>query len=114
MVTNVEPQGDVERPLLAESPEPSYETVAALPTDTSDAAPRATFRRNLGAVEAFGIVISIVIGSGIFTSPGAIDTNVPSPAAALIVWLVGGLLAWTGATTMAELGTAISGEGLHF
>ncbi|GAB1192572.1 hypothetical protein APSETT444_001765 [Aspergillus pseudonomiae] len=110
MVTNVEPQEDAERPLLADSPEPSYEAVAA-PTSASDVAPRATFRRNLGAMEAFGIVISIVIGSGVFTSPGAIDTNVPSPGAALIVWLVGGLLAWTGATTMAELGTAISGEG---
>ncbi|KAB8211466.1 amino acid/polyamine transporter I [Aspergillus parasiticus] len=110
MVTNTEPQEDVERPLLADSPEPSYEAIIA-PTGASDAAPRATFRRNLGAVEAFGIVISIVIGSGVFTSPGAIDTNVPSPGAALVVWLVGGLLAWTGATTMAELGTAISGEG---
>ncbi|KAB8242938.1 amino acid transporter [Aspergillus flavus] len=110
MVTHTEPQEDLERPLLADSPEPSYEAIVA-PTGASDAAPRATFRRNLGAVEAFGIVISIVIGSGVFTSPGAIDTNVPSPGAALIVWLVGGLLAWTGATTMAELGTAISGEG---
>ncbi|KAK0624585.1 amino acid/polyamine transporter I [Bombardia bombarda] len=71
----------------------------------------ATFTRNLGAVEAFAIVISIVIGSGVFTSPGSIDTNVPSPATALIVWLVGGVLAWTGASTMAELGTAIPGEG---
>ncbi|KAL2255572.1 hypothetical protein VTK26DRAFT_3102 [Humicola hyalothermophila] len=70
-----------------------------------------TFARNLGAVEAFGIVVSIVIGSGVFTSPGSIDTNVPSPGAALLVWLVGGVLAWTGASTMAELGTAILGEG---
>lgn len=71
-----------------------------------------TFTRNLGAVEAFAIVISIVIGSGVFTSPGSIDTNVPSPGIALVVWLVGGILAWTGASTMAELGTAIPGEGL--
>lgn len=71
-----------------------------------------TFTRNLGAVEAFAIVVSIVIGSGVFTSPGSIDTNVPSPGAALLVWLVGGVLAWTGASTMAELGTAIPGEGL--
>ncbi len=70
-----------------------------------------TFVRNLGAVEAFAIVVSIVIGSGVFTSPGSIDTNVPSPGAALVVWLVGGALAWTGASTMAELGTAIPGEG---
>ena len=71
-----------------------------------------TFVRNLGAVEAFAIVVSIVIGSGVFTSPGSIDTNVPSPGAALLVWLVGGGLAWTGASTMAELGTAIPGEGM--
>ncbi|KAL2021384.1 hypothetical protein VTK56DRAFT_7249 [Thermocarpiscus australiensis] len=70
-----------------------------------------TFTRNLGAVEAFAIVVSIVIGSGVFTSPGSVDTNVPSPGAALLVWLVGGVLAWTGASTMAELGTAIPGEG---
>lgn len=71
-----------------------------------------TFLRNLGAKEAFAIVISIVIGSGVFTSPGSIDTNVPSPGVALIIWLVGGVLAWTGASTMAELGTAIPGEGI--
>ncbi|SPQ18458.1 6eb9c4a2-7784-4330-898d-30724cc1912e [Thermothielavioides terrestris] len=70
-----------------------------------------TFSRNLGAVEAFAIVVSIVIGSGVFTSPGSIDSNVPSPGVALVVWLVGGVLAWSGASTMAELGTAIPGEG---
>ncbi|CEF83231.1 unnamed protein product [Fusarium graminearum] len=72
---------------------------------------RGTFTRNLGAAEAFGIVVSIVIGSGVFTSPGSIDTNVPSPGIALAIWLVGGILAWSGATTFAELGTAIPGEG---
>ncbi|KXJ86192.1 amino acid/polyamine transporter I [Microdochium bolleyi] len=77
---------------------------------TADAS-ASTFTRNLGALDAFAIVISIVIGSGIFTSPGAIDTNSPSPGAALVVWLIGGVLAWTGAATMAELGTAIPGEG---
>ena len=71
------------------------------------------FTRTLGTVEAFAIVISIVIGSGVFTSPGSIDTNVPSPGVALVVWLVGGILAWTGASTLAELGTAIPGEGKH-
>lgn len=72
---------------------------------------RGSFARNLGTLDAFAIIISIVIGSGIFTSPGSIDTNVPSPGIALVVWLVGGILAWTGAGTMAELGTAIPGEG---
>lgn len=75
------------------------------------ASERGTFARNLGTLEAFGIVVSIVIGSGVFTSPGAIDTNVPSPGVALVVWLLGGVLAWTGASTLTELGTAIPGEG---
>ncbi|RAH63220.1 amino acid transporter [Aspergillus piperis CBS 112811] len=77
----------------------------------SSLAPHASFRRNLGTSEAFSIIINIVIGSGIFTSLGAIDTNVPSPGAALVVWFVGGILAWTGAATMAELRAAIPGEG---
>uniref|UniRef100_A0A8H7KC00 Amino acid permease/ SLC12A domain-containing protein n=1 Tax=Bionectria ochroleuca TaxID=29856 RepID=A0A8H7KC00_BIOOC len=72
---------------------------------------RGTFAPSLGAAAAFGILVSIVIGSGVFTSPGAIDTNVPSPGMALVMWLVGGILAWSGASTLAELGTAIPGEG---
>ncbi|KAK4249451.1 hypothetical protein C7999DRAFT_39435 [Corynascus novoguineensis] len=95
------------RPLLAGTAKP-VEVEQAVGSGGGE---RGTFTRNLGAVEAFAIVISIVIGSGVFTSPGSIDTNVPSPGAALLVWLVGGVLAWTGASTMAELGTAIPGEG---
>jgi solute carrier family 7 (L-type amino acid transporter), member 9/15 len=70
-----------------------------------------TFKPTLGAAAAYGMIISIVIGSGVFTSSGSIDTNVPSPGIALVIWLIGGILAWSGATTMAELGTAIPGEG---
>ncbi|KAI1495900.1 amino acid/polyamine transporter I [Biscogniauxia marginata] len=102
------------RPLLAEQRDQERETnsqedgsAPLLPTEQG----RGSFTKNLGAAEAFAIVISIVIGSGIFTSPGSIDTNVPSPGMALIVWLIGGVLAWTGASTMTELGVAIPGEG---
>lgn len=87
--------------------------VEGMTTHTEDEPPErgATFGKNLGTLEAIAIAISIVIGSGIFTSPRAINTNVPSPSVAIVVWLVGGTLAWTGASTMAELGTAIPGEG---
>lgn len=61
-------------------------------TQPESAGPR-TFKRTLGTLEAFAIIVSIVIGSGVFTSPGAIDTNVPSAGAALVVWVVGGVLA---------------------
>ncbi|GAP91907.1 putative amino acid transporter [Rosellinia necatrix] len=92
------------------TPSPLRNSVAA-PDDDVVQGRGSAFSRSLGTAEAFAIVISIVIGSGVFTSPGSIDTNVPSPGAALVVWLVGGVLAWTGASTMAELGTAIPGEG---
>lgn len=101
MADNNETPGEGEhRPLLADSSERVLQQEGG------------TFTRNLGAVDAFAIIISIVVGSGIFTSPGSIDANVPSPGVALVIWLVGGILAWTGANTMAELGTAIPGEGL--
>ncbi|KAF6832378.1 amino acid transporter [Colletotrichum plurivorum] len=99
------------RPLLADTHEEYCATGGAPDPDVVPEERGGTFTRNLGARQAFAIVISIVIGSGVFTSPGSIDTNVPSPGAALVVWLVGGVLAWTGASTMTELGTTIPGEG---
>lgn len=81
---------EAERPLLVNHEEPEYGAAA----ETSEQS-RGTFKRNLGATEAFAIIISIVIGSGIFTSPGSIDANVPSPGVALVIWLVGGVLAST-------------------
>jgi hypothetical protein len=110
MTTIVAIQDEAQRPLLESQQCGDYGT-------GEDARPQSetgqiTFTANLGAIEAFAIIISIVIGSGIFTSPGSIDTNVPSPGTALVIWLIGGILAWTGASTMAELGTAIPGEGL--
>ena len=104
-----EARDEVHEPLISAGTEhdPPYGTAPSEPPSE-----RGTFAKNLGTLEAFGIVVSIVIGSGVFTSPGAIDTNVPSPGVALVVWLLGGVLAWTGASTLSELGTAIPGEGL--
>jgi amino acid permease len=102
------------RPLLADEPPQNYGVLSTNDTATPSSRNKthATFNRNLGTLEAFAIIIGVVIGSGVFTSPGSIDTNVPSPGIALVIWLIGGLLAWTGAATLAELGTAIPGEGL--
>src|ERR1700753_3338620 len=116
MSLNTESADGDERPLLAGERDPAYGAFEGDETSIPLASSRGngTFNRNLGTIEAFAIIISIVVGSGIFTSPGSIDTNVPSPGIALLIWLVGGILAWTGTTTLAELGTAIPGEGLLF
>lgn len=66
---------------------------------------------NLSTLSAIALVISLQIGSGIFSSPGILSQNCGSPGASLIVWLIAGILAWTGASSFAELGSAIPVNG---
>jgi APA family basic amino acid/polyamine antiporter len=61
--------------------------------------------RRLGPIDAAAIVISNVIGVGIFITPQIIAQAVPHPLGFLAVWLGGGLLAFAGAMAYAELGT---------
>jgi APA family basic amino acid/polyamine antiporter len=61
--------------------------------------------RRLGPLDAAAIVISNVVGVGIFITPRIIAQAVPHPLAFLGVWLAGGLLAFIGAMAYAELGT---------
>ena len=65
----------------------------------------AKLERSLGPVDGASIVISNVIGVGIFTTPGIVAQMAPSPLAMLGVWLVGGALAFAGASAYAELAT---------
>jgi len=59
--------------------------------------------RRLGPLDAAVIVISNVIGVGIFTTPGVVAGMLPNAAAMLTVWIVGGALAFAGALAYAEL-----------
>ncbi len=48
--------------------------------------------RKLSFVDGLGVTVGIIIGSGIFSSPGVALDRSGSPGAALIAWLVAGLL----------------------
>jgi L-type amino acid transporter 9 len=67
--------------------------------------------KQLTTRHAFAVLVTLQIGSGIFASPAQVDSNVPSPGAALLVWAVGGLLSWAGAASFAELGAALPLNG---
>lgn len=67
--------------------------------------------KSLTFLNGLSLVVGLIIGSGIFSSPSSVNSNAGSPGAALIVWAVAGLLAWTGAASFAELGGAIPLNG---
>lgn len=69
-----------------------------MPADTAPA-----LHRRLGPLDAAAIVISNVIGGGIFFVPILVAQYVPTPWLMLGVWLVGGALAFAGAMAYAEL-----------
>ncbi|KAG0648209.1 b(0+)-type amino acid transporter 1 [Hyphodiscus hymeniophilus] len=67
--------------------------------------------KTLTYLNGLSLVVGLIIGSGIFSSPSQVNTNAGSPGAALIVWVIAGILAWTGGASYAELGGAIPLNG---
>ena len=67
--------------------------------------------KTLTYLNGLSLVVGLIIGSGIFSSPSQVNSRVGSPGASLIVWAVAGVLAWTGAASYAELGGAIPLNG---
>ncbi len=65
--------------------------------------PPASLQRRLGPLDGAAVVISNVIGGGIFFVPPIVAALVPNPAAMLGVWVIGGALALAGAMAYAEL-----------
>ncbi|KAJ7774570.1 amino acid permease-domain-containing protein [Mycena maculata] len=67
--------------------------------------------KSIGLVNGIALIVGLQIGSGIFSSPGVVVANTHSVGASLIVWAGSGLLGWTGASSFAELGSAIPQNG---
>jgi APA family basic amino acid/polyamine antiporter len=80
--------------------------VSAVPAvNPPEASAHATLARRLGPMDAAAIVVSNVIGGGIFFVPILVARLTPSAWAMLGVWVFGGLLAFAGAMAYAELAT---------
>ena len=68
-------------------------------------------RRQLGLASATLIVVGSIIGSGIFFTPAATARALPASSAILLVWIVGGVVAFAGALCYAELGAMMPDAG---
>ena len=69
--------------------------------------PAATLTR----LNGLALVLSLQIGSGIFTVPSQVAAHMASPGWSLVVWFLAGLLVWTGASSFVELGLRVPRNG---
>jgi APA family basic amino acid/polyamine antiporter len=77
----------------------------------SNPPPSPHLERRLGLFPLTTIVISNMIGAGIFTTSGLLLGDLKNPALMLILWVVGGLIALCGALCYGRIGAAIPYAG---
>jgi len=71
----------------------------------------ATLLRQLGVVSATALVVSNMIGQGIFTTTGFLAGDLGTPGLVLIIWVVGAAVALAGAFCYSELGINFPSSG---
>lgn len=74
-------------------------------------APPTELRRELGVFSAAMLVVGGIIGSGIFFTPSETARELPTAGWVLAVWALGGVVAFAGALTYAELGALLPQAG---
>ncbi|MBI3808383.1 MAG: amino acid permease [Nitrospirae bacterium] len=73
--------------------------------------PRSGLPRRIGIFTAGCLLVSNVVGSGIFTTTGFMARDLGDPWLILAIWFFGALLALAGALSYSELGTALPVAG---
>ena len=63
---------------------------------------------------AVTLVVANMVGTGVFTSLGYQVGPVPSSFAILMLWLMGGVVAFCGALCYAEIGTTLQKSGSEY
>lgn len=67
--------------------------------------------RTIGFLGAIGLMVGIIIGSGIFKTPASIAQHLDGPLIVLGLWTLGGVICLCGAFTYAELATMFPQSG---
>lgn len=72
-----------------------------------------TLGRTLNWNSSYILVISRIIGSGIFATPGSILQSVGSPGLALLLWVLGAVVTAAGLAILLEYGSMLPRSGGH-
>src|SRR3954469_2683688 len=80
-------------------------------TASTEKSPRPGLLRQIGFFSATALVISNMVGTGIFTSTGYMAGDLGSAGAILACWTVGALFAFAGALSYSELGINFPSSG---
>lgn len=68
----------------------------------------------LGPFDLIMIVVSLVIGMGIFKTPSTVAANAGVPSVYFLAWILGGIIALCGALTYAEIGSRYPVTGGYY
>src|SRR5512144_346676 len=71
----------------------------------------AALLRQLGIISATALVVSNMVGTGIFATSGFLAGDLGDPMLVLVIWLVGALFALIGAFCYSELGINFPASG---
>jgi APA family basic amino acid/polyamine antiporter len=70
-----------------------------------------TLLRHISLSAAVALVVSNMVGTGIFTTPGYLARDLGEPSLYFAIWIVGGLIALIGALCYSELGINFPSSG---
>jgi APA family basic amino acid/polyamine antiporter len=68
-------------------------------------------KRSLRVRDGLAMVVGIVVGTGIFRTPGPVAAQLGRPVLTLLAWLLGGVMAFAGSLIFAELATRLPQAG---
>ncbi|KAJ5669978.1 uncharacterized protein N7477_005341 [Penicillium maclennaniae] len=91
--------------------QPENNVQADFPAEYPDSLPGSNHGKSLSWASAYILVVSRVIGSGIFATPGSIVKSAGSIGLTLLVWLVGTVLAACGMAVSLEYGCMLPQSG---
>lgn len=93
------------------SQEPTSLSSDEFPAPYVDTLPGTPYRKSINWSSAYILVVSQVIGSGIFATPGSIVRSTGSIGLTLLVWLMGTILSACGLAVFMEFGCMLPRSG---